>query len=100
MRVLKRLGRELTLSRIARNERQSDFAARLGVSIPTYRRMERGSGSVPLAYWMRVLTVLDYLKGFETAVGLDANDAAHESGAVSSAHRVRRASGEEFGLRR
>lgn len=65
-RVLKLLGRELKKIRLARGERQADFAARLSISTPTYRRMESGSGGVPLAYWLRLLSVLDHLKGLET----------------------------------
>lgn len=89
--VIELLGRELTRYRFARNERQGDLAARLGISIPTYRRMERGCGRVPIAYWMRVLSLLDHLKGFETALGLN-TDAASRNVAVSTlAQRVRRA---------
>lgn len=91
-RVLKQLGRELTRYRFALKERQGDFAARLGISIPTYRRMERGCGRVPIAYWMRVLSVLEHLKGFETALGLDADQSPRRTPASTLAHRVRRAS--------
>ncbi len=89
-RVLKRLGRELALSRIALRQRQSDFATQLGISIPTYRRMERGSGSVPLAYWLRVLAVLDHLKGFETALGLNSSASSEDADTAPPPHRVRK----------
>ncbi len=42
-------------------ETQVEFAARIGVSAPTYRKMEKGDGSVPTAYWIRALSLLDRL---------------------------------------
>ncbi len=91
LQVLKFLGRELARYRFARHERQADFAAHLGISVPTYRRMERGCGRVPLAYWLRVLLVLDHLKGFKTALGLSAASAPREVIVTDLTHRVRRA---------
>jgi DNA-binding XRE family transcriptional regulator len=44
-----------------RRERQSDFAARVGVSVPTYRKMEKGDPGVPIGYWVRALWLLDRL---------------------------------------
>lgn len=44
-----------------RRERQSDFAARVGVSVPTYRKMEKGDSGVPVGYWVRALWLLDRL---------------------------------------
>lgn len=44
-----------------RRERQSDFAARVGVSVPTYRKMEKGDPGVPVGYWVRALWLLDRL---------------------------------------
>ncbi len=93
VRVLKYLGRELARYRYARNERQVDFAAHLGISIPTYRRMERGCSRVPLAYWLRVLSVLDHLKGFKTALGLNTPAASYNTHTPAHPHRVRRAQG-------
>jgi len=91
--VLRFLGRELARYRFARKERQADFAAHLGISVPTYRRMERGCGRVPLAYWLRVLSVLDHLKGFKTALGLSSAHAPHATLPTDLAQRVRRAHG-------
>jgi transcriptional regulator with XRE-family HTH domain len=49
------LGERLKKSRLARDDRQSDAAARLGVSLATYRKMEAGNPSVPMAYWLRMM---------------------------------------------
>lgn len=55
--VLKRLGEQLKARRLARNDRQSDAAARLGVSLATYRKLEAGHPSVPVGYWLRMIRI-------------------------------------------
>lgn len=62
---LRRLGERLTVARLQRNDRQGDFAARLGVSIPTYRKMEAGDPTVTIGYWIRALRLLDRLGDVE-----------------------------------
>jgi transcriptional regulator with XRE-family HTH domain len=55
---LEALGERLRQMRIARNETQQRFCARLGVSVPTLRRMERGDPAVQVGLWVRALEVL------------------------------------------
>lgn len=55
---LKTLGRRLREARLDRNETQRDFAARLGVSIPTLRKMELGDPTVSIGLWAEALWVL------------------------------------------
>jgi transcriptional regulator with XRE-family HTH domain len=52
------LGQRLRARRLERNEPQARFAARLGVSVPTLRRMEQGVESCPIGYWARALEIL------------------------------------------
>lgn len=59
--ALKALGRRLREARIKRNDSQSIFAARLGVSVPTLRDMESGAGTVSVAHWMNALWLLQDL---------------------------------------
>lgn len=59
--ALATLGQRLMARRIGRNESQSVFAARIGISIPTYRRMESGDPSTPMGYWIRALRLLNEL---------------------------------------
>ena len=49
---LSRLGRQLRELRLERNDRQSDFAARLGVSVPTLRKLEQGDPTVAIGTWI------------------------------------------------
>lgn len=56
---LRSLGDRLRAERLRRNETQAIFAARIGVSIPTLRKMEAGHASVLIGYWSSALDVLD-----------------------------------------
>lgn len=55
------LGQRLKALRIERNERQSDFAFRLGVSVPTLRKLEQGDPSVVIGTWIDALWLLNRL---------------------------------------
>ena len=57
--LLVELGELVRKVRIAHSEYQADFAHRIGISVPTYRKMEQGHGSVPIGYWIRALILLD-----------------------------------------
>ncbi|WP_440995645.1 helix-turn-helix domain-containing protein [Arhodomonas sp. SL1] len=63
--VLRSLGIRLRAARRAFGDRhretQREFAARIGVSEPTYRRLEKGEPSVPIGYWIRALRLLGRL---------------------------------------
>lgn len=64
--LLAKLGAELRRQRISAKARQADFAQNLGISVPTYRKMERGVGNIPVSYWIRALVLLDQVGGLET----------------------------------
>ena len=53
------LGLRLRTERIKRNETQATFAARLGVSIPTLRKMESGDSTVQIGHWTSAFGILD-----------------------------------------
>ncbi len=56
--VLQQLGGRLRTERLARNESQTRFAARVGVSVPTLRRMEQGDASAQIGHWLIALSLL------------------------------------------
>jgi len=56
---LKNLGARLRGVRLGRNESQAVFAARIGVSVPTFRKMESGDRTVLIGHWLTALEVLD-----------------------------------------
>jgi len=58
---LKKLGRRLKTARIELNDPQKEFAFRLGVSIPTLYKMEKGNSKVSIGTWVRALDILNKL---------------------------------------
>lgn len=60
------LGHRLRAERLARNEPQARFAARLGVSVPTLRRMESGDPSAQIGHWLAALELLGRQADFDT----------------------------------
>jgi len=52
------LGARLKAERLQKNETQKTFAARVGVSIPTINKMEKGDPSVSIGHWAAALRVL------------------------------------------
>ncbi len=58
---MKELGERLRDFRLKRNEPQVRFSARLGVSIPTLRKLEKGDPTVAAGVWMQALWVLGKL---------------------------------------
>jgi transcriptional regulator with XRE-family HTH domain len=56
---LQELGSRLRNERLQRDESQSIFAARIGVSAPTLRKMESGDSTVLIGHWAKALDVLD-----------------------------------------
>jgi transcriptional regulator with XRE-family HTH domain len=59
--TLAHLGARLRAERLARNEPQGRFAARLGVSVPTLRRLEKGDASAQIGHWLAALEILNHL---------------------------------------
>ena len=56
---LQSLGSRLRAERLRRNDTQAIFSARLGISVPTLRKMESGNPSVSVGYWLAALNILD-----------------------------------------
>lgn len=62
IKELKLLGERLRERRFKANETQADFAARLGVSVPTLRRMENGDLNTAIRYWVEAIGILGHGK--------------------------------------
>lgn len=58
MDELPALGARLKAERLQKNESQKIFAARIGVSVPTLTKMEKGDSSVAIGHWTAALRVL------------------------------------------
>jgi len=55
---LSALGARLKTERLQKNETQKNFAARIGVSVPTLNKMEKGEPSVSVGHWASALRIL------------------------------------------
>jgi len=64
--ALRDLGARLEEQRLAQNETQQVLAARLGVSIPTYRKMVQGDPNVKVGYWILAVNLIGSLEDFGT----------------------------------
>ena len=53
------LGARLKEERLRKNDTQKMFAARIGVSVPTLKKMEDGNLSVQIGSWVTALRMLD-----------------------------------------
>lgn len=62
IKELKLLGERLRDWRIRANQTQEDFAARIGVSMPTLRRMENGDPNTAIRYWAVAIELLGRIK--------------------------------------
>ena len=62
---LEALGLRLREARLEKNESQERFSARLGVSVPTLRKMEKGDPSCSIGLWAEALFILDHLSDLD-----------------------------------
>lgn len=85
--LLQALGSVIRRARIEHDLCQTSMAARIGISTPTYRRVEQGHAAVPIGYWIRALNLL----GIEDDVQKLLGSIDIECGSVSAARfqRVR-----------
>ena len=66
--VLDRLGQRLRQARLVREDSQEDFAFRIGVSIPTLRKMETGSPQVSMGTWVKALDILGCISDLDKLI--------------------------------
>ena len=63
---LSKLGVRLKKARLELNDPQARFAFRLGISIPTLRKMEKGDPTVQIGLWAEVLSILGRLEDWDS----------------------------------
>jgi transcriptional regulator with XRE-family HTH domain len=68
VRALAVAGEAVRLARHRRRQTAADLAMRLDVSLPTFRKLERGDPSVSLGTFVTALWLLDLLDNFAHAV--------------------------------
>lgn len=58
VKALKELGDNIAIARVRRREPQRAWAERIGISVPTYVRMEKGDPSVSIAAYAAALWLM------------------------------------------
>ena len=62
------LGSRIRDARLARNLSQAHVASIVGISLPTYRKIESGDGTIEFRHVVRTLAVLGYVDAIATLV--------------------------------
>jgi transcriptional regulator with XRE-family HTH domain len=64
-RAIQKLGGDISLARRRRHISQASLAERMGASLSTVRRMEKGDGRIPLHFFARALHVFGEIQALE-----------------------------------
>ncbi len=73
-RALVKLGGDISLARRRRHISQASLAERMGASISTVRRMEKGDVKVPIHFFARALHVFGQIHSLENVLDTAADD--------------------------
>ncbi len=73
-RAIRKLGQDISLARRRRHISQASLAERMGASLSTVRRMEKGDGRVPLHFYARALHVFGELPALEGLLDTASDD--------------------------
>ena len=84
---LKEIGQAIRTARLRRRQSAADVAARVGVSLPTFRKLEHGDPTVSLGTFATAAWVLGLLPGFQASIRPE-NDA--HAAAMEAARAPRR----------
>ena len=60
--ALRALGESVRNDRLIRNFTQQHLASLAGISLPTYRKLEQGDGTVEIRHFARVLAILGHVE--------------------------------------
>src|SRR5690606_18560707 len=77
--ALRRLGENLAIARVRRNESQRVWAKRIGVSVPTLIRMERGDPGVAVGVYAMALWLIGRVAALPDVAAPEADLGALES---------------------
>lgn len=85
--ALRALGENLAIARVRRRESQRAWAKRLGVSVPTLIRMERGDPGVGAGIYATALWLIGTVKGLPDLAAPEADRGAIERDVRSAMRR-------------
>jgi len=64
-KMLKNLGRRLKEARLLKDDSQKEFSVRIGVSIPTLHKMEKGNPAISIGVWAEALRMFGRLEDLD-----------------------------------
>lgn len=73
-RAIRKLGGDISLARRRRHISQASLAERMGASLSTVRRMERGDLRVPIHFFARALHVFGEIQALENLLDTAKDD--------------------------
>jgi transcriptional regulator with XRE-family HTH domain len=73
-RAIQKLGNDLSLARRRRHISQASLAERMGASLSTVRRMEKGDMRVPIQFFARALHVFGEIQSLENLLDTAKDD--------------------------
>lgn len=73
-RAIRKLGGDISLSRRRRHISQASLAERMGASLSTVRRMEKGDLRVPIHFFARALHVFGEIQALENLLDTAKDD--------------------------
>ena len=73
-RAIQKLGSDVSLARRRRHISQASLAERMGASLSTIRRMEKGDGRVPIHFFARALHVFGEIQTLERLLDTSNDD--------------------------
>lgn len=73
-RAIQKLGNDISLARRRRHISQASLAERMGASLSTVRRMEKGDVRVPIHFFARALHVFGEIRSLENLLDTARDD--------------------------
>lgn len=73
-RAIRKLGSDISLARRRRHITQASLAERMGASLSTVRRMEKGDAKVPIHFYARALHVFGEIQALEHLLDTASDD--------------------------
>lgn len=73
-RAIRKLGADISLARRRRHIAQASLAERMGASLSTVRRMEKGDARVPIHFYARALHVFGEIQALENLLDTARDD--------------------------
>jgi len=74
VRAIRKLGNDISLARRRRHITQASLAERMGASLSTVRRMEKGDAKVPIHFYARALHVFGEIQALERLLDTASDD--------------------------